>query len=159
MPDPIPDRMTERVEGPVFAYPSWVPGKTVEFSVRWIEDNEEEEHSGKKEKFADGRKEVAGRLSFSLDIPWHEEPAVSSGQRPGRPTPPGSRKRTIRLVGLYDRSGSSITLISRNVPDSFRARWEELAESLSKSLAIYPGVSLSMSFLSAGSPNPGREPA
>jgi hypothetical protein len=129
-------------EGPVVAYPSWVPGKTVECAIRWCKERPEDR--GLKERKSGEDAERIEKISFSLDIPWDDRPkGMSSREGDGEDVP-----RMVRILGLFDRNGS-IALTARHAPDSFRDHLESLQAILEKSLALYPGVSLSLVFSSA----------
>jgi hypothetical protein len=133
-----------RSGGPVVAFPSWVPGKTVEFSVRWSDGRPEENELPEHEK--NGRSGAgSGKISFSLDIPWPSP--VEERSRHGADSGPATRM--IRLLGLFDRAGT-MTLTARNAPESFRAHLESLYDSLSRSLLTYPGISLQITFQGPG---------
>ena len=111
-----------RGAGPVVVWPAFVPGQTVEFSVRWVSPDEMEEKSA-------SSGETRGReIVFTLDIPWEE---------------PGGGGKSVRLMGRFHPQGS-IELSSSTLPDSFRRHLLSRREILEESLRIFPGVSLGL---------------
>jgi hypothetical protein len=106
----------------VVVWPAFVPGQTVEFSVRWVSPDEMEEKSA-------SSGETRGReIVFTLDIPWEE---------------PGGGGKSVRLMGRFHPQGS-IELSSSTLPDSFRRHLLSRREILEESLRIFPGVSLGL---------------
>lgn len=127
--------------GLVVAYPSWVPGKTVECSIRWFQERPDDR--GPKDRKSGGEAVNFEKISFSLDIPWDDRPKGMSRDGGGE-----GETHMVRILGLFDQRGS-ITLTARHAPDSFRNQLESLQAILEKSLSVYPGVSLSLVFSSA----------
>ena len=78
---------------------------------------------------------MPGRFSFSLDIPWTPGPGETGA----------GCDLTVRLAGVYDTEGT-LTLSSRDAPDSFLRHFEALVPALASNLAAYPGVRLGTSF-------------
>ncbi|MGC8529344.1 MAG: hypothetical protein ACP5OP_04000 [Leptospirillia bacterium] len=115
-----------RGAGPVVVWPAFVPGQTVEFSVRWVASDEGKETSVLSEA-PEGREIV-----FTLDIPWDE--AREKG---------GNARKNVRLMGRFHPKGS-IELSSSGMPDSFRRHLLSRKGILEESLRIFPGVTLGL---------------
>jgi len=115
--------------GPVVAWPAYLPGRTIEFSVRWYVPEGEG---------GEGKKSAA--ISFTLDIPW-EGP---DGKSP---------KESIRLMGQFLPKGG-ISLTGRSLPQSFCDHVFARQSLLEESLRVYPGTSLTLRLTGKGPEGP-----
>lgn len=113
--------------GPVVAWPAYLPGRTIEFSVRWYVPEGEGGEEGR-------------AISFTLDIPW-EGP---DGNSP---------KESIRLMGQFLQKGE-MTLSGRALPQSFCDHVEARGPLLKQSLRVYPGIDLTLRLTGKGSGGP-----
>jgi hypothetical protein len=108
--------------GPVMAWPAFIPGQTIEFSVRWVSPEEAEGESTAPGQV--GR----GDIVFTLDIPWADP--EGSGQ-----------SKSVRLMGRYQMAGS-VELSASALPESFRHHLLARRGILEESLRTFPGVAL-----------------
>ena len=115
-----------RGAGPVVVWPAFVPGQTVEFSVRWVAPDDLEE------KALPSPQTTGREIVFTLDIPW-VEPGGEGGEA----------GKSVRLMGRFHPKGS-IEISSSTIPDSFRRHLLSRREILEESLRIFPGVTLGL---------------
>ena len=108
--------------GPVMAWPAFIPGQTIEFSVRWVSAEEAE---GESKALGQGGR---GDIVFTLDIPWADP--EGSGQ-----------SKSVRLMGRYQREGT-LALSASALPESFRHHLLARRGILEESLRTFPGVAL-----------------
>lgn len=137
VPD-LPAPRSGNAAPPVSVFPAWIPGRTLECSVRWVDlpPPEERSHPGKDATHSpSGPGRMPGRFSFSLDIPWTPGPGEAGA----------GCAAMVRLAGVYDTEGA-MTLSSRDAPDSFRRHFEALVPALASNLAAYPGIRLGTFF-------------
>ncbi len=116
--------------GPVAVWPFFHPAQTIEFTVRWVSEEDTEER-----RTSAGPSEVA----FSLEIPWSEG------------LPKNVLPRRVRVAGLF--SPTQITLLGRDLPDTFLDYFSRRRTMLEESLKVFPGIELSVRFGKTGGGN------